>query len=69
MERQLQNPEFRINPENFHPCAHRKHFDKKIPKSTAIEMFAIYRLTHNFQLKLGKKVGIISKKKFNIGEK
>ena len=27
MESQLQNPEFRINPENFHPCnPHQKHF-------------------------------------------
>ena len=27
MENQPQNPEFRINPENFHPCAYiQKHF-------------------------------------------
>ena len=25
MESQPQNPEFRINPENFHPCNYGKH--------------------------------------------
>ena len=29
MERQPQNPEFRINPENFHPCDPRNLLDKK----------------------------------------
>ena len=29
MESQPQNPEFRINPENFHPCLHRDQLDKR----------------------------------------
>ena len=32
MENQPQNPEFRINPENFHPCVHvsREHWLLKL---------------------------------------
>ena len=29
MESQLQNPEFRNNPENFHPCAYENPVDIK----------------------------------------
>ena len=30
MESQPQNPEFRINPENFHPCIHNRNSHRKI---------------------------------------
>ena len=32
MESQPQNPEFRINPENFHPCSHEKE-EKTLSRS------------------------------------
>ena len=34
MESQPQNPEFRINPENFHPCVYQLYFQKGNDKGT-----------------------------------
>ena len=33
MESQPQNPEFRINPENFHPCETHRHKQKQDQRS------------------------------------
>ena len=45
MESQPQNPEFRINPENFHPCSSKdirryKQGDGRVDKNTSLKQYA-----------------------------
>ena len=47
MESQLQNPEFRINPENFHPCNYFPLFLSKDVLSTHLLSETDHLSTHN----------------------
>ena len=42
MESQPQNPEFRNNPENFHPCLTKKIFEYSINFSSLIKFTGVF---------------------------